>query len=297
MKVTDFADEDLTTWSSSDVLARIQAIMPSLPPSQRRVARATLDDPALTAASTISELAERCDTSETSVLRFCRTLDFTGYPAFRIAVAAAVGEEAASGRAYLSGEILEMDSVATVVQKVSAADALALLDTARHVDAESIELVATAIAGAGRVECFGAGASGIVAADLHQKLSRIGIQGSAWADPHGALMSVSQLAKGDVAVAFSHGGETTLVSKFLEVAKATPAKTVAITNVPRSSVARLADLVIATSVRETTQRSAAMASRIAQLGVVDVIFALVARANPARTQQYIDATHDSVSDL
>jgi DNA-binding MurR/RpiR family transcriptional regulator len=290
--------DEIGTWtSSSDILARIQAILPSLAPSQHRVGVATLEDPALTAGSTISELAERCETSETSVLRFCRTLGFEGYPGFRIAVAAAVGEEAASGRAYVSGEILEVDSVETVVQKVSSADALAVLDTARHVDSGSVETVAKSIAAAGRVEEFGAGASSIVAADLHQKLTRIGIRSSAWLDPHGALMGASQLQSGDVAIGISHGGETTLTIRFLETARSTGAITVALTNVPRSAVAGAADIVIATSVRETVQRSAAMASRIAQLSIVDILFTLVARTDAARTQQLVNATHESVKGL
>lgn len=290
--------DEIGAWTSSaDILARIQAILPSLAPSQHRVASATLEDPALTAASTISELAQRCDTSETSVLRFCRTLGFAGYPEFRIALAAAVGEEAASGRAYVSGEILEVDSVETVVQKVSSADALAVLDTARHVDAEAVETVARAVAAAGRVEAFGAGASAMVAADLHQKLTRIGIRSAAWLDPHGALMSASQLQSGDVALAISHSGETMLTARFLDTARSAGAITVALTNVPRSRVAKAADIVIATSVRETAHRSAAMASRIAQLSIVDILFTLAARADAARTQELVNATHDSVKGL
>lgn len=297
--MTDPRLKEIGTWtSSSDVLARIQSLLPSLAPSLHRVGTAALEDPARTAASTITELAQRCDTSETSVLRFCRTLGFDGYPAFRIAVAAAVGEETASGRSsYVSGEILEVDSVETVIQKVSSADALAVLDSARHIDIDSVEAVARAIVSADRVEAFGAGASSIVAADLHQKLTRIGVRSQAWMDPHGALMSVSQLQAEDVAVAISHNGETRLTVRFLAAARSAGAVTVALTNVPHSSVAKAADFVVATSVRETTQRSAAMASRIAQLSIVDVLFTLVARADTVRTLEFLEATQESVKDL
>lgn len=289
--------EELTSWSSSDVLARVQAVLPSLPPSQQRVARSTLDDPQRTAASTISELATRCDTSETTVLRFCRTVGFAGYPEFRIAVAAAVGEESASGRAYISGEILAGDSAETVIQKISTANALALLDTSQHISTAVLEQVSAAVLAADRIECFGMGASSLVAADLNQKLARIGLRSSSWVDAHGAMMNASQLTASSVAIAFSHGGETVLTSRFLEVAGSAGAKRVAITNVPGSTIATQADLVLTTSVRETAQRSAAMASRIAQLGVVDILFSLIARADPSRTQGFVDTTQNAVKGL
>src|SRR4051794_10481611 len=51
------------------VLVRIRALLPTLPPSERRVAEAAIADAAGVAAKTISELAADCDTSETTVIR------------------------------------------------------------------------------------------------------------------------------------------------------------------------------------------------------------------------------------
>ena len=42
------------------VLVRIRALLPTLPPSERRVAEAAIADPAGVAAKTISELAADC---------------------------------------------------------------------------------------------------------------------------------------------------------------------------------------------------------------------------------------------
>ena len=62
---------------------RIRALMPSLAPAERRVAACVLADPAAVAASTIGLIAQRCATSETTVLRFCRAVGYAGYDTVR----------------------------------------------------------------------------------------------------------------------------------------------------------------------------------------------------------------------
>lgn len=44
----------------------------------RRLAEAIVSRPQIVRENTISELARRCSTSETPVVRFARTLGFTG---------------------------------------------------------------------------------------------------------------------------------------------------------------------------------------------------------------------------
>jgi DNA-binding MurR/RpiR family transcriptional regulator len=270
---------DVAGWRTSGVLSLVHGLLPSLPPSQQRIAEATLRDPPGTAASTISELARRCNTSETTVVRFCRALGFDGYPQFRLAIASAVGEEVASGRPYVSGEILADDPIEDVVSKVGWGEALAVIDTMNQADVAALGRCAEALLAAERIEVYGVGASGIVAQDLHQKLHRLGRRSSAWVDPHASLVGAALLTTGDVAIGFSHSGETPETQRFLSVARDAGATTVAVTNFPNSGISRLADILLCTSVREATHRSGAMASRIAQLALVDVLFVLVARGD------------------
>src|SRR3954468_22626964 len=95
------------------VLGRIRALLPPPPPPERRVAEAAVPDPAGVAAKTISELAADCDTSETTVIRFCRAVGLKGYPELRIGLAAAAGiEDAASSTLTVGGDIGPHDSLA-----------------------------------------------------------------------------------------------------------------------------------------------------------------------------------------
>jgi DNA-binding MurR/RpiR family transcriptional regulator len=71
------------------VLIKVRGVLPNLRPAERRVAEAVLADPAGISESSITAVARRCQTSETTVLRFCRAIGLAGYPEPRIASARA----------------------------------------------------------------------------------------------------------------------------------------------------------------------------------------------------------------
>jgi DNA-binding MurR/RpiR family transcriptional regulator len=274
------------------VLGTLRGILPDLSPSEARVARAAINDPAGTAASTIGELARRCDTSETTVIRLCRTIGFGGYPGFRLSLAAAAATSVEEE--YLSGEILPSDVTEQVVRKVTGADAQAITETAAQVSIQSLEDAAKAIGSARRIDLFGAGASSFVAQDMQYKLHRIGLTSHCFADPHSAISSAALLNRGDVALGLSHSGSTRDTIRYLEVAAEAGATTVAITNHPKAPIARTADIIVTTAARETTFRSGAMASRIAQLTIVDVLFVLVAQRRVDKAKDALQRTYDAI---
>lgn len=275
---------------------RIRAALPTLQASARRVAEHVLEDPAGTANLTISELARASGTSETTVVRFCRALGFTGYPEFRLRLALEAGRAEGTGRArpLVGSDISPEDSLDQVVEKIAYADARAVEETAAQLDTAALGRVVDAIVCARRVDVYGVGASAFVAMDLQQKLHRIGRIAYAWADLHIALTSAALLGPGDVALAISHTGETVDSIDALAEARRHGATTVALTNFPASPITEVADLVLTTAARETTFRSGAMASRLAQLTVVDCIFVGVAQRDFDGTMQALASTRSAV---
>jgi DNA-binding MurR/RpiR family transcriptional regulator len=273
----------------------VRALMPTLAPAEQRVARRVLDDPAAVAASTISALAADCDTSETTVVRFCRALGISGYPALRMALATELGRAERDGRVdSVSGDIGPGDDLDEVVQKIAFADARAVEETAQQLDVDALHRVIEAIVAARRVDIFGVAASAIVGLDLQQKLHRIGLTAFAWSDPHVALTSAALLGPEDVAIGISHTGATQDTVEAVEQARARGATTVAVTNFPRSPLASIADEVLTTAARETTFRSGATASRLAQLTVIDSVFVGVAQRTFDSTQRALGLTHEAV---
>lgn len=276
------------------VQVRIRALLPSLRPAEQRVAEHILADPGGAPSLTITELAQTCGTSETTVIRFCRAIGFDGYPGLRLALASDAGREAGAETGGVGGDISPTDGLADVVRKVAWHDARAIEDTANQIDVDVLERVVEAVARAGRVDVYGVGASAFVALDLQQKLYRIGRHAFAWSDTHVMLTSAALLGAGDVAFAISHSGETDDTIDALTQASDRGATTIALTNFPRSRLSSVAEFVVSTAARETTFRSGATASRIAQLSVIDFIFVGVTQRTYDDAREALEATYLAV---
>src|SRR5439155_9926734 len=134
------------------------------------------------ARRSITEVADAAGTSETTVTRFCKAIGVGGYPELRIALAADTARTEMRTDRDLGGDISLTDNLKTVVGKVTFADARAVEETAEQLDVPVLAEVVAAIAAAGRVDVYGVGASAFVAADLQQKLHRIGRVSFAWND-------------------------------------------------------------------------------------------------------------------
>lgn len=282
--------------ATGDVLGRVRAAMPDLSTAETRVAQAVLREPAQTVTLTITDFATEIGVSSATIARFCQSLGYSGYREFRLALAGATSrEEAARARFALSeSEIDDDDPAREVATKIAYQESLAIEQTARDVDLDATDRVAAAVVASGSIQIFGVGASALTAQDLQQKLVRIGLRASFSLDPHMALTSAALMRAGDVAIAFSHSGETPETVRPIEIARAAGATTAAVTNVPTSSVARSADEILATRARESPYRTGAMSSRIAQLTLVDILFVRVAQRMPSEMAVALERTYVAV---
>lgn len=288
----------LTTESpdSRTVLVRVRAAVPSLRPSEQRIAALLLEDPAATASLSISELAARCDTSTTSVVRFYRRIGYERYQDLRIDLTRESTRERLENTTLpaVSGDIDRDDSLADIVSKVATNETLSIADTAKTLDTHALAAAVRLVRGARRVDIFGVGASSFVGLDLQQKLSRIGLTALTWPDAHSAWTAASVLDKTCVALAISHSGSTIDTVEYLRLARESGASTIALTNFAQSSLVENADVVLTTAARETKFRSGALGSRIAQLMVVDCLFTGVAQAAYDQSMAALRTTYAAV---
>ncbi|MBF6332857.1 MurR/RpiR family transcriptional regulator [Nocardia transvalensis] len=274
-----------------DVRTRLLSAMPRLTPTGLRVARVILDDPPGAAQLTVNQLAERADTSTSAVVRLAKTLGYDGYPQLRLALAATGAEP---GTPVFATDIVADDPLAKVVHKLTAFETEGMLATADLADPITLTAVVEALVRARRVQLIGIGASGLVATDLEQKLTRIGMWCRASTSEDDALVQTSLLETEDVVVAFSHSGETAAVVEALRRA-GTRATTVAVTASAQSRLARTAAHTILVAGREDGFRSAAMASRMSQLLVVDALYIGVLQRTPSAVVA-LRRTHEAVAD-
>lgn len=279
-----------------DVLGDIRNSYNSFRASEISIADVIIENPESAASMNISQLAEVSDTSVASVVRFAKAMGYKGYPEFRMALISEIGRMQSKGvqPSGLDGGITLGDSAAEVIRKIATADSLAIQATAEKLDIPVFNRVVDTWSKSKTIGIFGVGSSGFVAMDLQLKLNRLGKNAIAWQDAHTALTSVSLLKRGDALVAISHSGTTVDVIDVMNEFKSRGVKVILITNSNRNPATALAHLVLLTSARETTFRSGATASRIAQLTVVDCLCVSLAQKNWAATKVALDDSRQAV---
>lgn len=264
-----------------------------------RVAVQVINDPAAAARSTIVELAERSGTSPATVTRFCRSLGFDGYASLRVAIATETGRaEAQNGPEWhtdIGRPIQPDDPLGRVAGHVLSAEMTALQDTAQSLDVSAVERVAEAIGSARRVDLYGVGGSGLVVGDLHMSLHRIGVPAWVWNEVHGALASAALLSAGDVAIGFSHSGETVETVEMLAEAASCGAMAVAVTSFSSSPITEVAEVVLTSATRATNSQADQMAARHSQMFVAELLYLAVAQRTFPRTVRLFESTAQAVA--
>ena len=226
----------------------------------------------------ISELAEEAGVAEATISRFCRRLGYKGYSAFKLAIA-----NATAGRDQLTprpGGQLPADSVQELAHQVYDGDLAAMTQTLELIQPETIRKAADMIQSAGRVLCMGQGGSMIMAQECAHLFSTIQLGFTAVLDSHLQAVAASQLTPGDLVIYFSYSGSTVELLKNLHIVRDRKARVILVTRFPKSPGAAYADIVLQCGSREGPLQGGSVAARVAQLYLLDVLFAELCRRDP-----------------
>lgn len=263
---------------TGSVAARVRALLPSLVPSEVRVAQLFLDDPRGVIHLSVTEVAAAAGSSASTVVRCCQRLGYPGFQDLKLALA----QESVPPLQRLQGDIAEGDGPAEVLAKVFAAGADALREAASTVDPDAFAQAVAALAAAHRVLFVGVGSSAPPAQDAAYRFLTIGLRTEAPADVHVQHVSARLLGPDDVCVAVSHTGSTRETLATAAAAATAGATVITVTSFLRSPLTDVARISLVAGSRETSFRVEAMASRIAHLTVLDALFVAVAMRDPAR---------------
>ncbi|KOR88151.1 MurR/RpiR family transcriptional regulator [Paenibacillus solani] len=246
----------------------------SLPRQERRLAEFILTAPSEIVHMGIKDLAEQCEVSAATVTRFCKNFQCKGYPDFKLKLAAELAHAEMASRTGNTRyqDIVAGNPLAGIVEAIESNHLTSIRDTTELLDLGQLERAVDALCRAKRIDLYGVATSSIVAQDFYQKLIRIGKNCTAFADSHMQITSASTLTTNDVAVAVSYSGETPETIDALTCAKNAGAFTISITSYRSSAISALADITLYSSSLEEGMRRGDMASRIAQLHIIDILF-------------------------
>ncbi len=270
---------------------RLQGTYASLRAAEQRVADFILAHPDELIYLTVTELADRTHTSESTVVRLCQKIGYKGYQEFKIVLARDLVEPATA----IYAAIEPGDDLATVKTKVFQANAQALRDTLEVLDDTALQRAVDTVAAARRLEIYGVGGSSPLAMDAYHKFVKLGVPAVALSDGDLMAMSSSLLGEGDVALGISHTGASRDVTDALGRAKRHGAATICITHRSSSPITKVSDVVLVTAAQQTAFSSDASSSRIAQLAVIDTLYVGVAHKNHARSLEMIERTREATA--
>ncbi|NCP64697.1 MAG: MurR/RpiR family transcriptional regulator [Paraglaciecola sp.] len=249
-----------------NILEKITQHNAAFSKSERKVAQVILANPQAAIHSSIATLAKMADVSEPTVNRFCRRLDTKGYPDFKLHLA----QSLANGTPYVNRHVEEHDGPEEYTKKIFEST-MASLEVARQsVDIPTINRVVDLLTQAQKISFFGLGASASVAHDALNKFFRFNVPVVYFEDILMQRMSCMNCTEDDVVVLISHTGRTKSLVEIAQIARSNDATVVGITS-KDSPLGKECNLVLSLDVPEDTDMYMPMASRIAQLTLIDIL--------------------------
>ena len=219
----------------------------------------------------ITDLAEACDVGDTSVFRFCKTMELKGYQEFKMMLSLGLRDQE-NNEGEFTGAISLADSFPELAKKVLNTNVSALTETYSLLDETVFSNVIDVLHKAKRIYFFGVGASLLTALKATNKFLRIEPKVYCIQDSHMQAMAASMLGPEDAAVLFSYSGATKDTIHLAELAKGAKASVICITRFMKSPLTSYADFTLLCGANEGPLQGGSTSAEISQLFLVDMMY-------------------------
>lgn len=273
-------------------LVGIEESLPSLKPSEKKVAEYILAHPEDVIEYSVQKLASLANVSEATIVRFSRTLNCKGFQELKLRIAYDLNQPNGNKNSY--EEIVVDGPVHSLIQSVSHNNMQSIQDTLSVLSENDVESAIHNIRNARKIAVYGIGASGVIAEDFKQKLTRI----DCWCETGFGFDSQATISanldKRDIVLGISNSGQTEDMIHSLSLAKENGAQVISLTKFGENPISKLAEIKLFASSLEKSIRSGAMSSRISMLNVVDILYIGIASENYETSIQKLENTRKAV---
>lgn len=253
------------------VFVVLQEYMTKASSAEKGIIQYVLDFPENAADATIKQLSRQTYSSQATIVRLCSKLGYKGYREFKRTL---FGELEVIRKAirYDSSEISKADSLEEIASKVTMMNMKSIEDMLRLIDYDSLAECVRLIDQADTIGLFGVGAGLVVARDAYIKMLRLNKPCVFNDDWHNQRLQAQNLGREDLAIVFSYSGQTKEVLECTRILKKNQCPVIAVTQNDSSPISQLASQKIYIPSNEQMLRSGAMASRMAQMNAVDILY-------------------------
>lgn len=224
---------------------------------------------------TVYELAKESFTSPATVVRLCKKIDIKGFARLKVLLAEETKYFQDMKLNLLDTTTIEKnDSPHAIIEKITNIAIKTIEETRVLVNEKQFMQVAWLLQKAVIVDFYGVGASSPVAIDAQYKFMRIGKNVITYQLYDRQYVQAVNSDASHVGIIISYSGETKEMLKIAGILQKNGTPVVAVTSSGENSLNRIADYNLFVTAKETVFRSGAMASRTAQLYIIDILYAL-----------------------
>jgi glucokinase len=251
---------------ANTLMERVRQMRANLTPAEQRVAALVLEQPRLVLNEPIADIARLAEVSQPTVIRFCRSLGFSGLADFKLKFASSLTGAIPVRHSQVRGSDSTHDLSAKVIDNTVSA----ILKFRDQLDVRSVDRAIELVSRAKRVEFYALGDASVVALDGQHKFFRFRIPTTVYGDGHLLKLAAELLQPGDVVIAVSTSGTSPELLAAVEAARAAGADIIAIGS-GQSPLARKASVCLAVDHAEDSSTFLSMISRILQLLLIDIV--------------------------
>ena len=261
---------------------KIKSIYNGLTKKEQLIADYILANPNKMAYDSINNISTELNLASSTLFQFAKKLGYDGFKSLKIDI---LLQEKKFSNDDIHENITTSDNELTIAQKVFESNIKTLNDTKNLLNDDILIKASDLISNAKNVCFFGVGGSEIIANDAYHKFLRTPIKPKHSTDYHIQLMEASMLTENDCAICISHTGKTVETIKLAHIIKKNGAKLIVITSNKSSPLASLADVILISISDEVEFHSEALASRIAQLTILDALYVIIMFKNREKAKK------------
>ena len=269
-------------------IIRINEVLDSLSKQELKVANYILKHAEEVSKMTVAELSKKCKSSAATIMRFCYSLNYSGYREFIKALYSDI-----QNKIHEDDSIYDIDndditgmSVSSTIYSVCKMNIRALDATLKVISADEVEKAINLIDKANKVYIYALSGSKVVAYDAVFKFQRLGIDAQAYDDPHSQILSASILNKNDVAIVISYTGETIDILNTANLLKKKGTPIIAISKYGTNPLSKIADINIQHSSLGKGLKTYSTRSRTVQHNIIDILFVGLSQIRNNKLKEY-----------
>lgn len=254
------------------IISKIQSLAHAKNSVDRRISAFLIERHFDISDLSATRMGQELGISDSSVIRYAKTLGCTGFPELKLWLAAASRPQKEHPHQEIYEGIEAGDTTRQMVEKARRLFVSKIDQSLDLLDPQIVDTCANLLINGRKIVLVGIGTSALIALDINHKLIRSGLNVQFNYDYHTQIVQASLLQPGDVLLAVSARGETAEIVEAINLARERGAKTIAITRYGKNKVSQLADFVIPYSYTEVHEKLGMVTPQILQMIAFDILF-------------------------